>query len=138
MVAISELLGRAAQAADIDGILVVDTKLRVFGAAQRQGRHRRGEPALQDDPVAQDIRAIVADNDRKRPRVVRRTLALDEDAARRHLAHAATAPLTFVVAEPIFDDFGDVFAALSPTARCGRARPFSRSSPASRAPARRS
>jgi hypothetical protein len=28
-----ELLGRAAQAADIDGILVVDTKLRVFGAA---------------------------------------------------------------------------------------------------------
>ena len=40
VVAISELLGRAAQAADIDGILVVDTKLRVFGAAQRQGRHR--------------------------------------------------------------------------------------------------
>ena len=32
VVAISELLGRAAQAADIDGILVVDTNLRVFGA----------------------------------------------------------------------------------------------------------
>jgi len=32
VVPIYELLGRAAQAADIDGILVVDTKLRVFGA----------------------------------------------------------------------------------------------------------
>src|SRR5207253_8851981 len=32
VVAISELLGRAAQAAAIDGILVVDTNLRVFGA----------------------------------------------------------------------------------------------------------
>ena len=32
VVAIWELLGRAAQTADIDGILVVDAKLRVFGA----------------------------------------------------------------------------------------------------------
>src|SRR5580704_8026680 len=32
-VAISQILGRAAEAADIDGIIVVDNKLRVFGAA---------------------------------------------------------------------------------------------------------
>ena len=60
---------------------------------------------------AQDIRAIVSDNDRKRPRVVRRTLALDEDGAA-GLGARGKSPLTFVVAEPIFDDFGDVFAAL--------------------------
>ena len=106
-----ELLGRAAQAADIDGILVVDTKLRVFGAHSDKVDIVAANTALQDDPVAQDIRAIVSDNDRKRPRVVRRTLALDEDGAA-GLGARGKSPLTFVVAEPIFDDFGDVFAAL--------------------------
>ena len=112
VVAIRELLGRAAQAADIDGILVVDTKLRVFGAHSDKVDIVAANTALQDDPVAEDIRAIVSDNDRKRPRVVRRTLALDADGCARDLARTATSPLTFVVAEPIFDDFGDVFAAL--------------------------
>ena len=106
-----ELLGRAAQAADIDGILVVDTKLRVFGAHSDKVDIVAANTALQDDPVAEDIRAIVSDNDRKRPRVVRRTLALDEDGAA-GLGARGKSPLTFVVAEPIFDDFGDVFAAL--------------------------
>ena len=111
VVAIWELLGRAAQAADIDGILVVDTKLRVFGAHSDKVDIVAANTALQDDPVAEDIRAIVSDNDRKRPRVVRRTLALDEDGAA-GLGARGKSPLTFVVAEPIFDDFGDVFAAL--------------------------
>ena len=62
-----ELLGRAAQAADIDGILVVDTKLRVFGAHSGKVDIVAANTALQDDPVAEDIRAIVSDNDRKRP-----------------------------------------------------------------------
>src|SRR6202008_4216182 len=111
VVAISELLGRAAQAADIDGILVVDSRLRVFGAHSDKVDIVAANAALQDDAVAQDIRAIVADNDRKRPRVVRRTLALDEEGAL-GLGARDKSPLTFVVAEPIFDDFGDVFAAL--------------------------
>ena len=111
VVAIWELLGRAAQAADIDGILVVDTKLRVFGAHSDKVDIVAANTALQDDPVAEDIRAIVSDNDRKRPRVVRRTLALDADGAA-GLGAQGKSPLTFVVAEPIFDDFGDVFAAL--------------------------
>ena len=111
VVAIWELLGRAAQAADIDGILVVDTKLRVFGAHSDKVDIVAANTALQDDPVAEDIRAIVSDNDRKRPRVVRRTLPLDADGAA-GLGAQGKSPLTFVVAEPIFDDFGDVFAAL--------------------------
>src|SRR5207244_7370921 len=67
--------------------------------------------ALQDSPLAQDIRAILADNDRKRPRVLRRTIELDEHAALA-LGARGSAQLAFVAAEPIFDDFGDVFAAL--------------------------
>jgi methyl-accepting chemotaxis protein len=111
VVAISELLGRAAQAADIDGILVVDTKLRVFGADSDKTDIVTANRALQESPFAQDIQAILVDNDRKRPRVLRRAVELND-----HLAHALGArtsgPLAFVVAEPIFDDFGDVFAAL--------------------------
>ncbi|MEJ0075868.1 MAG: methyl-accepting chemotaxis protein [Alphaproteobacteria bacterium] len=111
VVAISELLGRAAQAADIDGILVVDTRLQVFGAYSDKVDIVGANRALQDSPLAQDIQAIVADNDRKKPRVVRRAIALDEEAAVA-LGARDKAPLAFVVAEPIFDDFGDVFAAL--------------------------
>jgi len=111
VVAISELLGRAAQAADIDGILVVDTKLRVFGAHSDKVDIVAANRALQDSPLARDILSILGDNDRKRPRAVRRTLELNAEIAQ-DIGAEAVAPLAFVVAEPIFDDFGDVFAAL--------------------------
>jgi methyl-accepting chemotaxis protein len=110
-VAISQLLGRAAQAADIDGMLVVDSKLRVFGAHSDHINIVVANRALQDSPLAQDIAGILADNDRRRPRVVRRALALKENLAQA-LGAPAAAPMAFVLAEPIFDDFGDVFAAL--------------------------
>ena len=111
VVAISELLGRAAQAADIDGIVVVDTRLQVFGAHSDKIDIVAANRALQESPLAADIQAIVADNDRKKPRFVRRAVALDEEGAVA-LGARDKSPLTFVVAEPIFDDFGDVFAAL--------------------------
>jgi methyl-accepting chemotaxis protein len=111
VVAIYEVLGRAAQAADIDGILVVDTKLRVFGAASDMVDIVTANRAIQDSPIAQDVLSIFGDNDRRRPRVMRRTVVMNEGIAHA-LGATATAPLAFVVAEPIFDDFGDVFAAL--------------------------
>lgn len=111
VVPISEILGRAAQAADIDGILVVDTKLRVFGAHSDKVDLVAANRALQENPIAQDVLAILADNDRKRPRVLRRAVELGEATAAAFAARE-TAPLAFVVVEPIFDDFGDVFAAL--------------------------
>jgi methyl-accepting chemotaxis protein len=111
VVAIYELLGRAAQAADIDGIVVVDTKLRVFGAASDKVDIVAANRAIQDSALAPEILSILGENDRRRPRVMRRTLALTETAAQA-LGAASAAPLAFVVAEPIFDDFGDVFAAL--------------------------
>ncbi len=111
VVPIYELLGRAAQAADIDGILVVDTKLRVFGAHSDKTDIVTANRALQESAFAQDIRGILTDNDRKHPRVLRRVIELDEHAAQA-IGARETAPMAFLVAEPIFDDFGDVFAAL--------------------------
>ena len=111
VVEISELLGRASEAADIDGILVVDAKLRVFGADSDKVDMVAANAALQASALAPEIRAILADNERTRPRVLRRTLVLDEETSKALGTHR-TAPLAVVVAEPIFDDFGDVFAAL--------------------------
>jgi methyl-accepting chemotaxis protein len=110
-VAISQLLGRAAQTADIDSILVVDSKLRVFGAHSDHINIVAANRALQDSPLAPDISGILGDNDRRHPRVIRRALELKDNLAQA-LGAPAAAPMAFVLVEPIFDDFGDVFAAL--------------------------
>ena len=111
VVAISELLGRAAQAADIDGIVVVDTKLRVFGAASDKVDIVVTNRELQESTLAQEILPVLGDNDRKHPRALRRAVELNEDLAQA-LGADKPAPMAFVIAEPIFDDFGDVFAGL--------------------------
>ncbi|MBV8836370.1 MAG: methyl-accepting chemotaxis protein, partial [Alphaproteobacteria bacterium] len=111
VVAISELLGRAAEAADIDGIVVVDSKLRMFGAASDKVDIVVANRELQESPLAKDILAILTDNDRKHPHTLRRAVAMNEQLAAA-LGASDPSPLTFVVAEPIFDDFGDVFAGL--------------------------
>jgi methyl-accepting chemotaxis protein len=111
VVPIWDLLGRTGQAADIDGILVVDPKLRVFGADRDSVDIAAAYQALRTHPIAHDIAPLLADNDRKHPRVMRRTLPLTADLAQA-LGAKETAPLALVVVEPMFDDFGDVFAAL--------------------------
>lgn len=111
VVPIYEMLGRAAEAANIDGIVVVDSKLRMFGAASDKVDIVVANRELQESPLAKDILAILTDNDRKRPRTVRRAVAMNEQLAAA-LGASGPSPMTFVVAEPIFDDFGDVFAGL--------------------------
>jgi len=111
VVPIWDLLGRTGHAADVDGILVVDAKLRVFGADRDSVDIAAAYQALHAHPLAQEILPLLADNDRKRPRVIRRTLPLTKDLAEA-LGAKMTAPLALVVVEPMFDDFGDVFAAL--------------------------
>lgn len=110
-VAISELLKRAATTADLDGILVVDAKLRVFGADRSDVDLATTNQALGEHPLAKDILPILANNDRRRPTILRRTMALTESVAAA-IGAKGTAPLAVVIVEPIFDDFGDVFAAL--------------------------
>jgi methyl-accepting chemotaxis protein len=111
VVEISELVGRAARAADIDSIIIVDAKLRVFGAAREDIDIVATNKALNEHPIAKEILPYLEDNDRNRPHVLRKTAPITAD-----LAHAiganATAPLGVIYVEPIFDDFGDVFAAL--------------------------
>jgi len=111
VVPIWDLLGRTGRAADVDGILVVDAKLRVFGADKDSVDIAAAYQALHAHPLAQEILPLLADNDRKRPRVIRRTLPLTADLAKA-LGAKETAPLALVIVEPMFDDFGDVFAAL--------------------------
>jgi methyl-accepting chemotaxis protein len=111
VVSIWELLGRARKAADIDGILVVDTKLRVFGGDRDSLDILTINQALQASPIAAEIVPLLGANDRKRPHAFNRTMELTAQLA---LALGARSPasLAVIVVEPIFDDFGDVFAAL--------------------------
>jgi methyl-accepting chemotaxis protein len=111
VVPIWDLLGRTGQAADVDRILVVDPKLRVFGADKDSVDIAAAYQALQAHPIAQEILPLLADNDRKHPRVLRRTLPLTEDLVKA-LGARGPAPLAHLIVEPMFDDFGDVFAAL--------------------------
>jgi methyl-accepting chemotaxis protein len=111
VVPIWDLLGRTGRAADVDGILVVDAKLRVLGADKDSVDIAAAYQALRAHPLAQEMLPLLADNDRKHPRVIRRTLPLTADLAKA-LGAKETAPLALVIVEPMFDDFGDVFAAL--------------------------
>jgi len=111
VVPIWDFLGRTGRAADVDGILVVDTKLRVLGADKDSVDIAAAYQALRAHPLAQEMLPLLADNDRKHPRVIRRTLPLTADLAKA-LGAKETAPLALVIVEPMFDDFGDVFAAL--------------------------
>jgi methyl-accepting chemotaxis protein len=121
-IAISELLGRAARSADLDGILVVDAKLRVVGADKEPSNAATSgdaevvdilatSQALVAHPMAQQILPLLAENDRRRPAVLRRIVPIDDKLAKA-LGTRMTAPLAAIAVEPIFDDFGDVFAAL--------------------------
>jgi methyl-accepting chemotaxis protein len=121
-ITISELLGRAARSADLDGILVVDSKLAVIGADKEASN--AGVPAnvevidilatsqaLAAHPFSELIRPLLAENDRKRPSTLRQIVDLTDDLAKA-IGSKKSAPLAVVAVEPIFDDFGDVFAAL--------------------------
>jgi methyl-accepting chemotaxis protein len=121
-ITISDLLGRAARSADLDGIVVVDSKLAVIGA-DREALNAGQPPnievidilatsqALSAHPFSELMRPLLAENDRKRPTTLRRVVKLTDDLAKA-VGSKNSAPLAVVAVEPIFDDFGDVFAAL--------------------------
>jgi methyl-accepting chemotaxis protein len=111
VVPIWDLLGRTGRAADIDGIIVVDPKLRVLGADKDSVDIAATYQALRASPLAQEILPILADNDRSRPHVIRRPMQMTADIAKA-VGATGKAPLALIIVEPMFDDFGDVFAAL--------------------------
>jgi methyl-accepting chemotaxis protein len=121
-ITISELLGPAARSADIDGIAVIDTTLRVLGAdreALNAGSPRGVDvidilatsQSLAAHPLSQQIRPLLADNDRRRPAMLVRQLAIDPELAKA-IGSRSTSQLAALAVAPIFDDFGDVIAAL--------------------------
>lgn len=111
VVEISALLNRAGRLSDIDGIVVVDEKMRVVGASGDDLDIVSTNRALHQHQISKEIEELLARNDRKKQLVLQRTVKLDAD-----LMHAirakSTAPLAFLVVQPLFDDFGDVSAAL--------------------------
>ncbi len=111
VVAMSEVLGRAADTADIDGILVVDARVHVIGRSGGKLGLLATNEAFQKSRVADQVREIAAKNDPTDRRKFRRIVEL---AGRMSGAVGAktTAPLAAIVIEPVFDEFGDVFAAL--------------------------
>ncbi len=111
VVEISEVLGRASKLMDIDGILVVDAKTRVVGSSDADLGLVVTNRALQLHPIGKRITGLLADNDRKNPSVLREMLRMDAELAAA-LRAPRTADLAFVGLQPLFDDFGDVFAAL--------------------------
>jgi len=111
VVAMSELLSRAAEIAKLDGILVIDNKMRVMGAHDQWLDILGADAALQKSPLAERIRPLLAENDRRRPHILELITPLDEALA---TAVGAPAPVAAAAIDvtPIFDDFGDVVAAL--------------------------
>lgn len=111
VVDMTELLGRAAQINDIDGFIVVDSKLRVVGSSDSNLGLVVTNQALHVHPISKRIAQILADNDRKNLAIVGEPVRLDRSFADAVRAHG-TADLAFIGVHPLFDDFGDVFAAL--------------------------
>jgi methyl-accepting chemotaxis protein len=110
-ITMSELLGPAAQSADLDGILVVDAKLRVIGADTETIELLATSQTLAAHPIARELQPLFAENSRKHPRTYEQATELTARLAAA-VGVKTTAPLAAVAVAPIFDDFGDVFAAL--------------------------
>ena len=129
VVAITEVLDRAVRTSNLDGILVVDTKMRVIGANTYATDLLVANEFLPKTEIPDKVRVILTNNDRfgrfdfkasedsgnsadeVRYRDARLVFALDETLAKA-IGAQQTAPLAVVHVEPIFDDFGDVAAAL--------------------------
>ncbi len=130
VVAITEVLDRAVRTSNLDGILVVDTKMRVIGADAYSVDLLVANDSLPKTAIPSVVSTILTNNDRTgrfdhradegsgdsaegidRYRDARLVVELDETLAKA-IGAQKTAPLAAIFVEPIFDDFGDVTAAL--------------------------
>ncbi|MDH3195159.1 MAG: methyl-accepting chemotaxis protein [Hyphomicrobiales bacterium] len=129
VVAITEVLDHAVRTSNLDGILVVDTKMRGIGANSYATDLLVANEFLPKTGIPAIVGALLADNDRagrfeykpresrdrdgegSRYRDARLVVALDETLAKA-VGAQKTAPFAVIHIEPVFDDFGDVAAAL--------------------------
>lgn len=111
VVAISELVGPAAEAAEIDAIVAVDTKMRVIGAHHGDLDLLAINRALQNSDLVRSLGPILADNDPRRPRGYNSIVLLDQPIFAATNVDVSTR-LGEIIAYPFFDDFGDVTGVL--------------------------
>ena len=111
VVAISEVLGKAASNNKLDGIIVVDEKLKILGAQSGSVDLVGVNKSLGQSQIISDLHAILVDNTRETPKNWVKVVHFDQEAASA-LGSAAIAPLAIVAAHPVFDEFGDLAGAL--------------------------
>jgi diguanylate cyclase (GGDEF)-like protein len=110
-VAISEILRPALDASDIDGVVVVDAKLRVLGAHDLGVDILKANKTLPRSSLHAPISHVIRANDREDRHGFRLKTRLD-GLTSSAVGAASEGALAEVMIEPVFDDFGDVVAVL--------------------------
>lgn len=110
-VAISELLAPAIKLADIDGVMVLDEKLRVMGAHRLDIDILGADKLLRSHSLMREIEGVATRNNPKSPRRYSRAGRFDDYLAAAVGAERNSA-LAEIFIEPVFDEFGDVVAVL--------------------------
>jgi len=111
VVAITETLRRGKASTDLDGVIIVDPKLNVLGAEFGNIDLLVADAALKQTMLGPEVTTIVEDNDPLQPRGFMRVMKLNPTLATA-LGEKETESMVLVAVQPVFDDFGDVFAAV--------------------------
>jgi methyl-accepting chemotaxis protein len=111
VVAITETLRRGKTSTDLDGLIVIDPDLNVLGAEFGNIDLLVADTALKQTTFGPDINSIMQENDPLQPRGFMRVVRLDKTMATA-LGEIETGMVALVAIQPVFDDFGDVFAAI--------------------------
>ena len=111
IVAISRILGHAAKTYGLDGMIVVDAKMRVAGADRGDLDLPAVDKALRAVELGARLRALLLVNDRDAAQDIRLVMEIPAALAAA-LGARAPGPLGIVAAYPTFDDFGVISGAL--------------------------
>ena len=111
IVAMSEILGKAAKTNHLDGIIVVNEQMQILGAQSGSVDIVSANNRLRQGEFSADLHALLADNDRDAPKDWVKVVEFDADAAEA-LGSPKAAPLAIIAAHPLFDEFGDLSGAL--------------------------
>ncbi len=109
VVAITETVRRGKASTDLDGVVVIDPELNVLGAEFGNIDLLVADAALKQAGLEPEISSLVEKNNPLQPRGISRVVRLEKTMATA-LGENVTGGLTLLSLQPIFDDFGDVFA----------------------------
>lgn len=108
-VAITETIRRGKASTDLDGVVVIDPELNALGAEFGSVDLLVSDAALKQAGLGPEVTSLVEKNNPLQPRGISRVVRLDETLATA-LGEKEVGGLTLLSIQPIFDDFGDVFA----------------------------